>query len=294
VPQLTAIDGGFDQLGEGPIWNDRTCTLWHVDILGHVAYSWHPSTGERNRFEQSGEVSAVMLGDDGSIIVAVEHALVRLGAEASPQVLATAEEDRGDNRFSDCRIDPNGRLWAGTLNRARLPHRAALYRLDGPGLLTVVEHHCTVANGIGWSLDGTQMYFVDTMTGRIDVFDADIETADVTGRRPFAAIDPDDGRPDGLAVDAEGGVWVALFGGGAVRRYGDDGSLDEIITLPVTYPTCPTFGGDALDTMFVTSARYPLNGHQLAAEPLAGAMFAVTETGVLGQPANRFATALIR
>jgi sugar lactone lactonase YvrE len=129
------------------------------------------------------------------------------------------------------------------------------------------------------------MYFVDSLTFRVDAFDFD---GTISGRRPLIEVDPTDGLPDGLAIDVEGGIWLCLFGGGAVRRYSPSGALDAHIPLPVTNPTCPAFGGPDLATLFVTSARHRLTAEQLGAEPQAGSLLAV-EAGVRGLPANRFA-----
>ena len=131
------------------------------------------------------------------------------------------------------------------------------------------------------------MYFVDSTTQRIDVFDFDGGTGSVSNRRPFAHIDPRDGLPDGITVDRKGGVWLCLFGGRALRRYNEAGVLEEVIMLPTTNPTCPAFGGTDLATLFITTARHRLSPEQIASEPLAGAVLAL-EPGVTGLPTNRF------
>jgi sugar lactone lactonase YvrE len=131
------------------------------------------------------------------------------------------------------------------------------------------------------------MFFVDSTTQRIDALDFDAATGAISDRRPFAAIDPADGLPDGLAVDAEDGIWICLFGGAAVRRYDVAGRLDAVVELPVTNPTCPAFGGPGLATLYVTSARHRLTPVQLAAEPLAGAVLAL-DPGVRGLPRGTF------
>ena len=128
----------------------------------------------------------------------------------------------------------------------------------------------TISNGIGWSPDGTTMYYIDSTTQRIVEFDYDLDTGELGEQRLFAEIDPTDGLPDGLTVDAEGGVWVCLFGGGRIRRYLPDGTLDQEIMLPLTNPTCPAFGGADLGTLYITTARHRLTDEQLAREPLAG------------------------
>jgi sugar lactone lactonase YvrE len=274
-----------DQLGEGPFWDDRTGELLRVDVAGRQVHGWRPGDGASWRRRMPGEVSAVIPRESGEgLLLAVGRRIVL----DDGRVLAEVEGDRPANRFNDCRCDPQGRLWAGTMSKDRSPGTAALYRLAPAGQIELMLPNTTISNGLGWSPPGDRIYFVDSTTRRIDVFDFDAATGAIADRRPFASIQPGDGLPDGIAIDAEGGVWVCLFGGGAVRRYAEDGSLDAEIQLPVTNPTSPVFGGPGLRTMYITSARHRLSETQLAAEPLAGAVLAL-EPGVAGLPGNRFA-----
>jgi sugar lactone lactonase YvrE len=204
------------------------------------------------------------------------------------QVLAHVEDDRPGNRFNDCKCDPAGRLWAGTMSGEDAPGEASLYRLAPGAEIERVISGTTISNGLGWSTAGDRMYFIDSTTHRVDVFDYDAGSGEISGRRAFAEMEPSDGLPDGMTVDSEGGVWVCLFGGGALRRYGVDGALEAHLELPVTNPTSPVFGGPDLRTLYVTSARHNLSEEQLAGEPLAGAVLAL-EPGVAGLPGNRFA-----
>jgi sugar lactone lactonase YvrE len=146
----------------------------------------------------------------------------------------------------------------------------------------------TLSNGIGWSPDWTLMYFIDSTTQQLDVFDFDLTAGTLANRRQLAKIDDHDGMPDGLAVDAEGGIWVCLFRGGAIRRYEPDGALSAVIPLPVTDPTCPAFGGPELRTLYVTTARHMLSRDEQEREPLAGMVLSF-EPGVAGMPAQPFA-----
>jgi sugar lactone lactonase YvrE len=277
-----------DQLGEAPFWDDANGELLRVDITPGCVHGWDPASGSAWRRECDGEVSAVIPRAGGSgFVLACGHRIL-LDDGHHTHVLAGVEEDLPDNRFNDCRCDPRGRLWAGTMSKVREPGAAALYRLDpGTGLERVITG-TTISNGLGWSPAGDRMYFIDSTTQRVDVFGYDLATGAVDGRRTFAEIDPADGLPDGMAVDSEGGVWVCLFGGGALRRYGEDGKLDEVIPVPVTNPTSAVFGGPGLRTLYVTSARHRLTSEQLAAEPQAGAVLAL-DPGVAGLPGNRFA-----
>jgi len=281
-----AIDS-HDQLGECPCWDDRSETLLRVDIARGLVHGWNPATGAAWSRRQDGEVSAAVPREHGGgWLVAAGHQLL-LDDGDRVDVLASVEQDRPDNRFNDCKCDPQGRLWAGTMSKTRSPGTAALYRLSPGAQLERVVGATTISNGLGWSPAGDRMYFIDSTTQRIDAFDFDGRTGAIANRRTFAEVDPADGLPDGLTVDATGGVWVCLFGGAALRRYDEDGVLDASVALPVTNPTSPAFGGSDLSTLYVTSARHRLSDEQLAAEPLAGAVLAL-RPGVAGLPANRF------
>ncbi len=274
-----------DLLGEGPVWREQTQELLRVDILQGLVHTWHPQSGRLSTQRMDGEAGAVVLCGDNTLIVAVDHDLRLIDGNAAPRAIAGVEHDRRENRFNDCRCDPQGRVWAGTMSKTREPGAAGLYRLDPEhGLLLVIES-TTISNGIGWSPDEQRMYFIDSTTQRIDLFDFDGRDGSISDRRTFAEIDPDDGLPDGLTVDAEGGVWVCLFGGGALRRYSPQGTLEEQIALPVPHATCPAFGGPDLDTLYITTTRHKLSAQQLAELPLAGSVLALTP-GVRGMQSN--------
>ena len=278
---------GPDNLGEGPVWDERRGELVRVDISGRLVHRWNPSTGEATSFATPGDVGAVVLCEDGGLLLAVECELWRVDQAGAWTWLAEVEEAPGV-RFNDCRADARGRLWAGTLHRGQAHGEAGLYRLDPDGELTLALPERTVSNGIGWSLDGATMYHIDSTTQRIAAFAYELDTGRLGTQRVFAEIEPTDGVPDGLTVDAEGGVWVCLFGGGRIRRYLPDGVLDTEIELPLTNPTCPAFGGVDLRTLYITTARDHLSSEQLIREPLAGAVLQL-DVGLAGLPAYRFA-----
>ena len=282
-----ALEAG-DQLGEGPFWDELRGELLRVDISRGLVHGWNPSTGAAWRRECDGEVGAAVPRAAGDGLVMAVGRRILLDEGEGVRLLASVEEDRPGNRFNDCKCDPAGRLWAGTTSGERSPGKASLYRLAPGHDVERVISNTTISNGLGWSPAGDRMYFIDSPTQRLDVFDYDGDTGEIADRRAFAEIDPSDGLPDGMTVDSEGGVWVCLFGGGAVRRYGEDGGLEAGVELPVTNPTSLVFGGPDLRTLYVTSARHNLSEEQLAAEPLAGAVLAL-EPGVAGLPGNRFA-----
>ncbi len=286
-PTATIAVPGPDQLGEGPVWDDRSGELVWVDISSRLIHHWNPLTGESRSLATRGDVGAVVLCEDGAIVAAIECELWRVDDEEK-WTLQAAVEPKPGVRFNDCRADPRGRLWAGTLHRDRQNGVAALYRLDPGGELTLVLPDRTISNGIGWSPDERTMYYIDSTTQRVVSYAYDLDTGDLGEQAIFAEIDPSDGLPDGLTVDAEGGVWVCLFSGAKVRRYLPDGAVHQEIALPLTNPTCPGFGGADLRTLYITTARHRLTEDQLAREPNAGAVLQL-HVGVAGLPPYRFA-----
>jgi sugar lactone lactonase YvrE len=284
---LPAIDLS-DHLGEGPHWDDRAGELLWVDITRGRIHAWTPPDGDVRTETLDAEVSAVIPRSDGpGHVAAAGHRLLLRDGEAE-RTLAVVEEHLADNRLNDCKCDPQGRLWAGTMSKTRTAGAAALYRLV-PGVeIERIVAAMTISNGLAWSPPGDTMYLIDSTTQRVDACDFDAATGDIANRRTLVEIAPGDGLPDGMTVDADGGIWVCLFGGAAIHRYGPDGRLDASIRLPTSNPTSLVFGGPDLRTLYVTTARHRLTPQQLATESLAGALFALSP-GVAGLPGNRYA-----
>lgn len=283
---VRCVSSARDQLGEGPHWDDEAGELLHVDIAAGLLHGWSPASDRRRRLAFDGELSAAIPCAGGGHLLAIGHELRLRRPDGALSTLATVERD-DDTRLNDCRCDAQGRVWAGTMSKSRRPGAGALHRVTAGAPIERVLAGTTISNGIGWSPDGATMYFVDSTTQRLDAFDFDADSGAISGRRALARVDPADGLPDGLAVDVEGGVWLCLFGGAAVRRYAPDGTLDVIVPLPVTNPTCPAFGGPDRATLYITSARHRLSAARLAVEPLAGALLAL-DPGVRGLPLHRF------
>jgi sugar lactone lactonase YvrE len=187
-------------------------------------------------------------------------------------------------RMNEGGCDPDGRFYCGSMAYDQRPGGGALYRLDPDGSVSTLLENVTISNGLEWSPDGSRAYYNDTSTYRTDVFDYDGDSG-LTGRRPFVDLSAEAKLPDGLTVDEEGGVWVALYEGGAVRRYTPDGVLDEVIGVPAKKVTACTFGGPNLDELFITTSR---EGLEPGEDPLAGSLFRA-EVGVAGLPIREFA-----
>jgi sugar lactone lactonase YvrE len=218
----------------------------------------------------------------GGLVVATERGFALVNGDGVVHRLPDLWTDPRV-RMNDGGCDPQGRFYCGSMAYDLSPGAGRLYCLEPTGPVHVVLSAVTISNGLAWSPDETTAYYVDSVTQRIDMFDHDPVTG-LSGRRPFVEIPAEHGLPDGLAVDRDGGVWVALFGGSAVRRYGPDGVLDEVIPLPVSQVTACTFGGPALDQLYITTSRENVpDGEQ----PHAGSVYRASP-GVSGLPASDF------
>jgi sugar lactone lactonase YvrE len=284
--QVEVVVAAAAQLGEGPVWDARTGRLAWVDILARRMHLTDVRNGRTDVIDLPLHVGAVVPRASGGWVAALQDGFWAIGS-GSPVPLARVADASPDRRFNDGKCDPAGRFWAGTMAYDERPGAGALYRLEPDAQVTRVLDGVGISNGLAWSPDGGTMHYVDSLTRRIDAFSFDPSSGEIRDRRVVVSIPAEAGYPDGLTVDAEGGLWVALWGGSAVHRY-VGGRLEHVVSLPVTRPTSCTFGGDALDELYVTSATKDLSPEERRAEPLAGAVFRV-RPGIRGLPATAFA-----
>ena len=275
-------------VGEGPVWDPRIGKVVWVDIPNSLVFTTDPADGSTTRRELDSAVGVVLPRESGGYVAALQDGFYALPDGGAPELIARVEADDPRTRFNDGEIDPQGRFWAGTMGWHAEPELGSLYRLDIDGTVTRMVEGVSISNGLGWSPDGATLYYVDTPTLRIDRFDFDAATGDIAGRREFVTIREGGGRPDGLAVDAEGAVWVATWPGYGVHRYLPDGTLDAIVPLPVSNVSSCEFGGPDLRDLFITTAWELLSEEEHAAQPLAGSLFH-TRVGVAGRPRTPFA-----
>lgn len=264
--------------GEGPVWFSEVGELRFVDMFAGDMLSL-ASDGSIQRRHLGAVAAAIRPRIGGGFVAAVERGFAVQDGDNLPLRNLGELWSEPQVRMNDGGCDPDGRFYCGSMAYDASPGAGSLYRLDVDGTVTSVLTGCTISNGLDWSPDGAHAYYVDTPDQRIDVFDYD-RSAGLSARRPFVMIDEADGAPDGLTVDAEGAVWVALWGGSQVRRYTADGDLDLIVVLPATQVTACTLGGQHLDQLFITTSR---RGLDAGAEPLAGAIFSF-HTAVSGLP----------
>jgi sugar lactone lactonase YvrE len=281
VGDVTAV------LGEGPYWRPEDEALLWVDVVRGLLHMTRVQLGETSTIELD-PVSAAFPAVGGGIVTAGGHRLTlratRPGEGWAGRTIAEAPA-RDGVRFNDASVDPAGRVWVGSMDIKEKDPLGTLYRLDTGGTLTPVVKGATVSNGIGWSPDGTRMYYNDSPLRRIDMFDYDQATGEAFGGRMFADLSGVDGFPDGLTVDADGYVWVAMFAGGALRRFTPAGHQDAVLPLPVSQPTSCAFGGPGMADLFVTTAYRDLSEAQRAAQPLAGRLLRL-RPGPIGLPSS--------
>ncbi|MEX1335544.1 MAG: SMP-30/gluconolactonase/LRE family protein [Candidatus Limnocylindrales bacterium] len=275
-------------VGEGPVWDPRVGKLLWVDIPNDTVFTTDPASGETTARDVGRAVGVVVPRASGGYVAAMQDGFYALEDEGPPELIAPVAGQDPSTRLNDGETDPQGRFWAGSMGWSAEPEAGALYRLDADGTVKRMLDRVTISNGLGWSPDGTIMYYVDTPTMRVDMFDFDPVSGDIANRREFVTIRHGGGRPDGLTVDSEGAVWVATWPGYGVHRYLPDGSLDAVIPLPVSNVSSIELGGPDLRDAFITTAWELLSDEEHAAQPLAGSLFH-TRVDVPGQSRVAFA-----
>jgi sugar lactone lactonase YvrE len=261
------------ELGEGPVWVERDAALWFVDIKARRAHRWHPGRRELRFWaapEQPGFLAPLR---GGGFIVGLKTGLQRFDPATSEFVhLVTVEPNRPANRLNDGSVSPEGELWFGSMHDPEAEPTGALYRLNADGRCVCLDEGYVITNGPAFSPDGRTFYHTDTTKRTVYAFDRP-DPHTLLNKRIFVRVEDGAGHPDGTTVDQEGCVWIALWGGSAVRRYSPEGKILATVRLPCANVTKIAFGGPDLRTAYVTTAWKGLTPEQRAAQPLAGDLF---------------------
>jgi len=262
-------------LGEGPQWLPASRSLLWVDILAPAVNVSQLGTGDTRSLPLGELVGVVVPRRRGGFVAAAQSGFRALDLQSGEMAALASPPDMAGRRFNDGKCDAAGRLWAGTLALDASPERGALYRLDTDGTLSEIERGFHICNGMAWNPDSSRFYLADSGRRVIYVYDYDLASGNASNRRVFASFEAADGMPDGLAMDARGHLWCAMWDGWALRCYAPDGTLERTVALPVPRPTNVAFGDDDLKTLYITTARIRLSATQLAAAPLSGSVLAL-------------------
>ena len=273
-----------DAVGEGPHWDAERGVLLRVDIRAEQVIEWNPDAGTETRTGAGGPVSLVVPDGRGGLVVAGGSTVARWPADGGRTELCRIDEGTSSTTANDGKCDQRGRLWLGTWDRDG-GALGTLSVVDIDGSVRLAESGLSASNGLAWNADSTAFYLVDTPRRVIWRYEFDLDGGALGARDVFAQIADGEALPDGLAADQAGGVWVALWGGGAVRRYDADGVVTDVVPVPVTYPTSLAFGGADLRTLYVTTSSAHL--HPPDAEPVAGSVLAF-RTDAPGVPVGVF------
>lgn len=276
------------ELGEGPLWSVREQALYWVDILSHRLHRYSTKEGRRTwQFDQ--EISAVAeRAEEDGLIITQRHRFATFNPNTEALIpLLDVEAELPANRFNDGKCDQRGRFWAGTMDfEARQP-TGSLYCLTPDLICVPMDSGYIVTNGPAWSADGRTLYHNDSVNGRVFAFDCEPNSGTLSNKRLFLQFGGEEGSPDGMTTDAEGGLWIAHWGAGKLTCHDSAGELLRTIALPCSQVSSCTFGGSELKTLYITTAATGLSPQQREREPLAGGLFAL-DMDVAGVPANFF------
>lgn len=262
-------------VGEGSLWDKDNHQLLWVDILDHKIYAFNPSTGFNTGYDLGQDIGTVVLTESGLWAYADENGIGFIDPKTGRVTEGKKPElDNPNIRFNDGKCDPRGTFWAGTMAYDCKEGAGTLYEFDAKGAVKKKIENTTISNGLVWSADRTKFYFIDSLTYEVHGYDYDENTGEIKNRKIVAAIDKNAGLPDGMAIDEEDFLWVALFDGAKVIRINPaTGETVFEVIVPVPKITSCTFGGANLDELYITTASYLMNAEQLEKHPFSGALF---------------------
>ena len=278
------------EVGEGSLWDERENCLYWVDIHGNALHRYDPASGINQTRDVGEHVSTVVLDQAGGLLLATRNGFARFDWETARLTrLGDPEAGNERTRFNDGKCDPAGRFWAGTMAYDCAQGAGSLYSMEPDGSIHTKLRDVTISNGLVWSCDARQFYFIDSSTYQIHCYGYDQPTGNISNQRVIAEFDSvADGLPDGMAIDGEDGLWVALFGGAAVLRIDPKtGERTHKVNLPTANITSCAFGGPELKDLYITSATVHLDAEQRQAQPQAGSLF-VVRSPIAGRATHRF------
>ena len=277
-------------IGEGPVWDRRNKCIYWVDIPQCEIYQFFPMQNKSRTYKTDNMVGSFALRASGGIIAALKNgfAIIDLDNETT-QLLTDPEAYIKNNRFNDGKCDPAGRYWAGTMDMSGRPNAGGLYMLESNHLASIKIKDVSCSNGLAWSADNSTFYYIDTPTRQVAAYDYEITNGNITNKRILVTFPEDEGYPDGMTIDSEGMLWVALWDGWKVVRLNTKtGEIIDKFFLPVSKVTSCTFGGETLEDLYITSAKSGLTDIELTEQPLAGSLFVIRNCGFKGLDAFEY------
>jgi len=260
------------ELGEGPIWHAPTRTVYFVDIKGRHIHCCAEDGAQRHTWDAPQQIGFIVPIADGGFVCGMQDGLYRFSEESGEfSLIRKVESDIPSNRLNDGFVDAHGGVWFGSMDDGESRSSGSLYHVGQAGGMQILDRDYVITNGPAISPDGKTLYHTDTLKKQVYAFDI-LSTGELARKRLFVAIQGS-GYPDGMAVDADGCVWIGLFGGSRIERYAATGELVGSIAFPCSNITKLAFGGDDLRTAYVTTAWKGLSSEERARQPLAGGLF---------------------
>jgi D-xylonolactonase len=274
-PKLECIWEAHAELGESTLWVDEEQALYFVDGLRGRLLRYSESQGTSEVYRHDGVIGFIAHRVGGGFIAGMDNKLCLLDATLGTVMeVACPEPQLPNSQFNDGKVDPNGGLWAGTLDRECADPVGSLYRVRKDLSWKAVDDGYLCTNGPAFSPDGRILYHTDSMRRTIYQFDLDLDAGAIFNKRVFVKFDEREGLPDGMTVDRDGRLWVAHFGGARVTAFRPNGEIDDVVYVPAPNVTTCAFGGTNGTTLFITTSRTWMTDAQLREAPLAGGLFA--------------------
>lgn len=254
-------------VAEGPIWNDKTGELLYLDILGKCIFIMDYKSRKSRKIDVGQQIGCMALCENGDVLLAMQDGIYRMDAEGNKKLAHQPLKIKG-RRFNDGKVGPDGCFYVGTMDDNS---EGAFYRLKD-GVLTELFDGCGCSNGLDWTVDGTQMYYCDTVKQKIEVFDFDAASNHISNRRTFIDIPNEMGKPDGFCLDENNDIWLALWDGHSVLHIEfTTGKVLSKLDVPAAKASCCCFAGEELSDLIITTAslrdegKYPLSGYSFRA-----------------------------
>ena len=289
LPNLQTVLEHKCVLGEGPVWNEETQTIYWLDIPQNLIHSFDINQQKHRSFNVGEMVGCIAFREKGGLIAGLQNGIAFIDIENKKVEHIVNPQDDASIRFNDGKCDAAGRFWVGTMALSEEGNNGNLFVMETDLSVKKKIENVSISNGIAWNSNSTIMYYINTPTNYVFAFDYGIETGEINNQRIALDLTHENGFADGMTIDDEGMLWVAFYGGWRVARYNPaNGELLMQIELPVENVSCCTFGGRELNDLYITTASQHMREEDLEKQPLAGSLFVVKNCGYKGLPAAKF------